>query len=83
MKSRFEGASRLQPEHGGTLGGLSKLTRLEVRMKLMYALSQQLGAKNLDENAFQQKANGARKLGESELQVEWLQELWLTMELGD
>lgn len=52
-------------------------------MKLMYALSQQLGAKNLDENAFQQKANGARKLGESELQVEWLQELWLTLELGD
>ena len=50
-------------------------------MKLMYALSLQLGAKNLDENAFQQKAG--RALNAFFEQVEWLQELWLTLELGD
>lgn len=43
---------------------------VQVRMKLMYALAQQLSDKSLDEGIFHSK-------------VEWINELWLTFDLGD
>lgn len=43
---------------------------LQVKMKLMYALAQQLSDKSLDEGIFHSK-------------VEWINELWLGFDLGD
>ncbi|CAL1134506.1 unnamed protein product [Cladocopium goreaui] len=42
----------------------------QVKMKLMYALAQQLSDKSLDEGIFHSK-------------VEWINELWLGLDLGD
>jgi len=43
---------------------------VQVKMKLMYALAQQLSEKSLEEDIFHSK-------------VEWINELWLALELGD
>ncbi|CAJ1361847.1 unnamed protein product [Effrenium voratum] len=42
----------------------------EVKMNLMHALTHQLSSKSLDESVFQRK-------------VEWIEELWLALDLGD